>query len=102
MTSFFLFFFTTLTKPNAIRLHCKGMQTKKKRKEKKSKLSLIKVFKFFSTRTPDGANTSPMLFCRRNLEPTDVVFFDGEIDGLNFMLEKYQKRIVKDSYYPYQ
>ena len=74
----------------------------KEKKRKKSKLSLIKVFKFFSTRTHDGANTSPMLFCRRNLEPTDVVFFDGEIDGLNFMLEKYQKRIVKDSYYPYQ
>ena len=34
MTSFFLFFFTTLTKPNAIRLHRKGMRTKKKRKEK--------------------------------------------------------------------
>ena len=37
MTSFFLFFFTILIKPNAIRLHRKGMRTKKKRKEKKIK-----------------------------------------------------------------
>ena len=65
------------------------MLAKEKRK-KKSKLSLIKVFKFFSTQTHDATNTSPMLLCRRNPQPIDVVFFDSEMDKHNFMLEKYQ------------